>query len=388
MADTTAHSPDQELARLRRYQDVLVDFSRLAPESSDVDRLLQLAAGQAQRGIDVSHAKVMRHRPEAGDLLIVAGVGWRPGVVGHARLGTDLASPPGQALQLRQPVAVHDLKGDPEHRYVPVLRDHGVISSLNAPIAVDGAVWGVLEVDSDAPRRFDEDETRFLCVMADVLGLALQVRLGAQRTAEAQAKAALALACQGTLLRELQHRNKNDFQLIQALLLMQRRKLKDEQARRGLTHVMDRVAAISMAHDQLSAAGGAGGIELSGYLQALCGSLDQRVEGVSIETALAGVVMPHERAVPLGLILNELVTNALKHAFPKGRTGRVRVGFEVIGGEGCLTVRDDGAGMGPPRLGSSGTELVQRLVQQVGGRMEQIEQDEGAGFRVRFPLVT
>jgi two-component sensor histidine kinase len=88
------------------------------------------------------------------------------------------------------------------------------------------------------------------------------------------------------------------------------------------------------------------------------------------------------------LIVNELVTNALKHAYPEGAGGVVTVTFAVTPeGEGALRVRD-GTGMGPPREGSWGTDLVTRLVQQIGGQLEQMRQDRGTGFCIRFPLVT
>ncbi len=382
-------TPEHQLGRLRRYQRILLDFSRMTAESGDVPRLLQLAAVQSARGVGIAHSKVMRHRPETGDLLMVAGIGWRPGVVGRTSLGADLGSAPGQALHTRQPVVTLDLPNDPEVRYSRVLRDHGIVSALNVPVVADGAVWGVLEVDSDTPRHFGQDDADFLLSMANILGLALDSRSRLHQAIREATDANATLASHKTLLRELQHRNRNDLQLILSLLVLQKRRVTDDAARRGLAHVMDRVAAIGVAHDQLSVGHGKGWVGLADYLRALCGNLQQRQEGVRVETELAHLEMPHERAVPLGLIVNELVTNALKHAFPHGRPGTVRVtcaaGRE---GEGVLRVWDDGVGMGPPRPGSSGTELVRLLVQQVGGHMEQEARDRGVGFQIRFPLVT
>ena len=380
---------DQQLARSRRYGEILTDFSRMAPEAGNIERLLHLACVQAARGIGIGHSKILRYRPEAGDLLMVAGIGWKPGVVGHTTLGTDLASLPGQALQTCQAVIVEDVPNDPEFRYVPVLRDHGIISALNVPVVIDGVVWGVAEVDSETPRHFGADDVQFLFALANILGLALHARMRLQRANEAEAAASLALAQEKTLLEELRHRSKNDLQLILSMLVMQRRKQTDEQARRGFSHIMDRVAAIGMAHDQLAPGRGVARVELADYLQALCGNLGQRREEVGIETRLTRTEMPHERAVPLGLIVNELVTNALKHAFPAGRSGTIQVSFETVReGEGCLHVRDDGVGLGPPRSGSSGTELIGRLVQQIGGRLGQEEVQVGTSFIVCFPLVT
>lgn len=389
MGNNVATSHEDQVARIRRYAEILTDFSRMASMASDVDRLLQLAVVQAARGISIGHSKIMRHRPEAGDLLIVAGIGWKPGVVGHALLGADFASPSGRALQTRQPVTIDDVPNDPEFRYSPVLREHGIVSALNVPVVMDGTVWGVAEVDSETPRHFGNDDVQFLSALANILGLALQSRMGMQRVVEIEARTAAALVQERTLLAELRHRSKNDLQLILAMLVMQKRKQADEQARRGFSHIMDRVAAIGIAHDQLAPSGGAGMVELSDYLQALCGNLAQRRENVRIATTVTRIEMPHERAVPLGLIVNELVTNSLKYAFPGGSSGAVGVSFVISSpGEGCLHVSDDGIGMGPPRPGGSGTDLVQRLVRQIGGRSERKEVEHGTSFTIHFPLVT
>ena len=381
--------PYDALARLRRHAGILAEFGRMAADSSGTARLLQLATVQAGRGLGTTHAKVLRHRPERGDLLIVAGVGWNPGVVGHVALGTDIGSAPGQTLQTGQPTVADDLSATPDTRHAPVLREHGIVSALNVLLTVDGAPWGVLEADSATPRRFDADDIRFLATLADTLGLAMHARRDRQDGAREAAATTRALLDQKTRMVELQHRSRNDFQLVMSLLMLHKRQQTDPAARRGLVHVMDRIAAIGMAHAQLADDDVHGTVELSDYLHALCGSLARRSETVAVATDLARAAMPHERAIPLGLIVNELVTNALKHAFPAGRPGTITVGFHATPeGEGTLRVRDDGVGMGPPRPGSLGTELVRRLVQQAGGRMHHEALDPGTAVTVRFPLAT
>ncbi|MFH5923461.1 sensor histidine kinase [Roseomonas xinghualingensis] len=377
---------EEQLARLRRQVEALGDFGRMAADGGDPEQLPQLACVQAVRGLGIQRAKLMRYRPETADLLIVAGVGWKQGVVGHVSLGADLASPAGQALRTRTPNLIGDASHDREFRYAPALREHGIISLVNVPVVVDGDVWGVLEVDSEAPFSFGPDDVHFLLALGSMLGLALRGRTRMEEGIGAAGHARL-LAQERMWRSELQHRSKNDLQLIMALLVMQRRRLADDEGRRVLGHVLDRVSAIGVAQDLLSLDRGVGRIDLAEYLRALCNNLSERREGVAIETQVEPVELPHARAVPLGLIVNELVTNALKHAFPDGRRGTIRVEFAVPpGGEARLCVRDDGVGMGPPRPGSSGMELVRRLVQQIGGRTAQVEQGHGAGLCVFFPL--
>ena len=144
----------------------------------------------------------MRYRQEHGDLLIVAGVGWSPGVVGHVTVGTDVRSPAGCALQSRQPVTVEDLPNNPEFRYPPVLRDHGIVAVLNVPVAVDGTVWGVLEVDSEVSRHFGQMDINFLLVMANILGSAIHSRQALEAATSVGAEAALALTQYKTLFSE------------------------------------------------------------------------------------------------------------------------------------------------------------------------------------------
>lgn len=376
------------LERIRRCQEILNDFVRAASEIRQLRPLLQVACVQAARGIGIKHTKVMRYRPAKGDLLVEAGIGWKPGMVGRTTLGTDIASAPGRALQSRQPVRIDDLPNDPEYRYPPSLCEHGIISVLNVPIGMDGAVWGVLEVDSDTPRHFNQDDLVFLSAMGGILGLAIQSIHRDESAMDIAAKANLEIEQQRMLMRELAHRDKNDFQMIIAILLIQMDKQRDPEAVRGLKLSIDRVSAISMAHDQLAMRPGQLTIDIATYLQALCGNLGHRSEGVAIETHFDSIEITHERAVALGLITNELVTNAIKYAFPDSK-GTIRVEFTAdhADGQGHLIVADDGIGMGAARPGSSGLKLVEGLAGQIGGTVEREAVDRGTTFRISFLLM-
>src|SRR5690606_12435712 len=126
--------------------------AHLAAHRLPADGLLETAVAQIARGVEIDHVKLMRYRPEAGDLLLVAGIGWEEGVVGHATFGVDLSSPPGHAFQTGQPVHILDLPRSDQYRMSATLREHGIVSVLNVPVQIDGATWGVLEVDSSTER--------------------------------------------------------------------------------------------------------------------------------------------------------------------------------------------------------------------------------------------
>ncbi|MFC7544693.1 GAF domain-containing protein [Siccirubricoccus deserti] len=199
----------------------------------EIGPLLQRAVAQAARATGVGHTKVMRYRPEQGDLLIEAGVGWKPGVVGVARFGTDLDSPSGRALQTGQAILIDDIRGHPEFRLHPVIADHGIVSLLNVPVTFGNMIWGVLEADSELPGHFSEADAEFLETLAALLAGALQ-RLAAVQTAEiAAAEVAVRAERRAVLLRELQHRAKNNLALVAAMLARTRRVTITEQNARA-----------------------------------------------------------------------------------------------------------------------------------------------------------
>ena len=165
------------LERVRQHQTILVEFARVSAEITDLQRLLAIACQHAARAIGVQHSKVLQYRGDKGDLLMVAGKGWKPGTVGHARFGADMLAT-GRCYQIREPVSIGTINDDPEFRYSSVLKEHGIISLLNGPIAIDGIVWGVLEVDPTEPNAFDGDDQEFLTAFSLILAPAVRHRQG------------------------------------------------------------------------------------------------------------------------------------------------------------------------------------------------------------------
>jgi two-component sensor histidine kinase len=388
--------PEDTLSRLLEYQRALAGFSRVAGEAMPLERLLHHAVAQVSRVTGIKHVKILHYRPDRPDLHIVAGVGWKPGVVGVLAMAVDQASPPGRCLQTAMPVAIEDLPGSSEFRYSALLREHGIVSLLNVPVRVDSRVWGILEVDSDVPRRFDDADIGFLTTFANMLGMGLQ-RFELERgLLDSLAQSAQAEARSEVMLRELHHRVKNNFQVIISFLALQRRHV-DPDSRARFTSVMDRVHAIALAHDQLMLQNGVGDVEFGDYLRALCANIDPHLDGITIDVEATRATVPIDRAVPAGLIVNELVTNSIKYAFDEAG-GMIRVAFTVDYdlGEACITVDDNGRGMTPPseaheketgrpRERGLGTALIHAFATQLDGRVEMLAVEKGTSIRVRFP---
>jgi transcriptional regulator with GAF, ATPase, and Fis domain len=155
------------LTRVREYQRVLEGLSRVGPEVMPIDRLMRHVAAQVSRVTHIERTKVMRHRPDKGDLLVAAGVGWKPGVVGNATLAIDHRSPAGRAFQTGAPVTIDSLDDAQEFRVPEILRAHGIVSLVNVPVMINGFTWGVLEVDSSELKCFDEWDIGFLSTVAN-----------------------------------------------------------------------------------------------------------------------------------------------------------------------------------------------------------------------------
>ena len=374
---------DRELS----YQRALATFTRIVGEADSDQRLLQNAAAQVARITHIRHVKVLRYRPDQGDLLIEAGVGWKPGVVGHVSFGADRHSSPGRSLQTGAPVACEDIRNDPEFRYADVLREHGIISVLNVPIFIDGSHWGVLEVDTVEKTVFEEFEVHSLSVFADIIGLSLASRAHQANALKAANDTNSARGQTEILLRELQHRMKNNLQVIVSFLALQRRQASGEEARERISSVMDRVLAIGLAHDQLAFKQSASTVEMHDYLKALCANIDPRRPQISIEVDVDEAGIPLDRAVPVGLIVNELVTNSVKYAFDE-EGGIINVVFRVDTaiGEAEVSVRDNGRGMGgSTRKGALGLRMAESLAGQLGGRITTAAVPKGTLTILTFP---
>jgi two-component system, sensor histidine kinase PdtaS len=378
-----------ELEIVRRHLRILVDIGRIAGEKNDLSRFLDEVVVQVARAIEIDHVKVLQYRQKSGDLLVAAGVGWRDGVVRSATLSADLRSPPGRSFRTAEPVTIKDFTNQDDFILSDFLKEHGIVSLANTPVVIDGAAWGVLEVDSTIPRDFSQDTIEFLTAVGAMIGIFARHCTAEPNEAVRLAAAAAEAQNRDIRLREMQHRVKNNFQLVLSSIAIQKRRYSGPEVQRALDHVASRINAISLAHDQLAPRHDGQVVKLSDYLRVLCLSIRQQTEGVEIDVEADDVELAIDRAVPLGLILNEIATNSIKHAF--GETGgriSVRLVAGVGYGEGRLTVADNGRGFNTPHQGGSGLKLIQSLARQIGGNLVQKSSDEGTETSLTFPVIT
>lgn len=364
----------EEALRLSlQRQGAIARFGTRALAAVDLPALLQYAVEEVAMAVDAEYVKIMEYRPATPDLLVRAGVGWKEGTVGHETLPVHMRSPPGRALLTREPIRITNIRQTEEFDYSDLLREHGVISLVNVPIAWNGHTYGVLEIDSRSFTDFLDDTIQFLHGFANFLAAAIQRKLHEEE--------------RELLFRELQHRIKNNLQMIGALLRIEQRKGDPN----GFSRVDEAVQAIALAYDQLQGSQEIKQVSLERYLGTLCNVIIPRVIGVRpirIEGDIEPVSLDFDKAVVLGLIVNELVTNSVKHAFSE-KGGLIKIVFSVKDGEGVLIVEDNGRGVGLDDQAKTGmgSQLLSAMARQLGGALEtDTKHRPGTRHLLRFSL--
>lgn len=242
-------------------------------------------------------------------------------------------------------------------------------------------------------RAHDELEVRVRERTAELANAnaALKVEIAVRRQAEGKVRESLQE--KEVLLKEIHHRVKNNLQVVSSLLRLQAAGIKDEATAALFYESQTRVRSMALIHEELYQAGNLARVDFASYLRRLLPDLARSYradasENVELKIEAADVSLPVDRAIPCGLIVNELMTNALKHGFPNGRPGSIQVRLAAQNQQTTLAVRDDGAGF-PQEMDfrqsrSLGLQLVCTLANQLGGTIS-LARDNGTEFVITFP---
>ncbi|WP_235515754.1 sensor histidine kinase [Sphingomonas sp. Leaf10] len=363
-------------------QRILAEFGGIALRSRDIDEIVRAAVELAARGMRTRLAKFLHHDAARGGLIVRAGIGWDEGVVGGAEMGDDLGSPAGFAFQTGEAVISNHLRDEKRFRTPGFMAEHGVKRAINVLVEANGKRFGVLEVDSRSDGRFEEDDLAFMQGFANLIGVAIE-RLEAEDNLRA------AIEHQELLTREASHRVKNSLAMVSAMLNLQMREDDDPRVQRMLGDAQARIVAIGQAHDQLWQSERVGVVALD---RLLCGIVDQLREQApdhAIDCDTVPLLVSGDTAIPLGLLVTELVTNAVKYAYGEGG-GPVRIETRCDDGALTMTVVDRGVGLPADidpiasRPTSLGMRMVTSLTRQLGGTLA--FEDAGPGTRVVFSM--
>jgi two-component sensor histidine kinase len=290
--------------------------------------------------------------------------------------------------------AEHERFRDTQRAVLNILEDFG--EERQRSDGTQKAMLNILSDFTDEKSHLEEMKSAVLNILEDLALEKEQVEQSRMEVLRSEQAIRLSLREKETLLKEVHHRVKNNLQVIASLLRLQSRYLLDEESRSMFQESQNRVHSISLVHEMLYQAADLSRVEFSDYLVTLTRNLAENwsttVGSVEIAVEAPGVQLSVDTAIPCGLIVNELVTNALKHAFPEGRSGphsiRVSAAWEPNGWL-RLCVRDNGVGI-PENLnlrrpGSLGLELVSTLTRQLRGKSE-VRREAGTTFEICFQV--
>ena len=212
---------------------------------------------------------------------------------------------------------------------------------------------------------------------------------------EAKAREALlrgSLLEKEVLLKEVHHRVKNNLQIISSLLFLQKEGIADPAIQELFEESRHRISSMALVHEELYRSGDLGRVDLREYLERLAPKVVQSLRGeknLELSRQLASCLLPLDKAIPFGLLVNELLTNAVKHGFAGRDSGTIRVMTEVEGGLLRAVISDDGVGLPegfhPEATKSLGMQLVVQLTRQLRGALT-FGSEQGTVFRLSFPL--
>jgi two-component sensor histidine kinase/GAF domain-containing protein len=274
-------------------------------------------------------------------------------------------------------------------------------ATFTVPITLRDQKIGAIDLyDVTRPGAWSEEDIAIATTVAAQTALALenaqsyaaaQQELAERRRAEEEVKASLRE--KEVMLKEIHHRVKNNLQVVASLLNLQAGTIKDPKVVEALRESQSRVRSMALIHEKLYQSKDLAHVDFDGYVRNLCSYLFRsyavNADRVGFRVDVHDVFLGIDRAIPCGLIINELVSNSLKYAFPEGRRGQVQVELHPENQhEVALRVCDDGVGLAPQfdfrNMESLGLQLVNTLTNQLSGIIE-LDRRGGTAFRIIFP---
>lgn len=342
------------------------------PQRSSVEEALQKSEARFRQVVEAApNAMVMIDRD--GRIVMVNAQTER--VFGYAR--EEMLGQPVEMLVPERLRAAH-----------PTLRGSYFAAPLTRPMGAGRDLYGRRKDGSEVaieiglnPIETDEG-TMVLSAIVDISDRKLK-----------EARITAALREKEVLLGEIHHRVKNNLQIVHSLLELQSGRVADPAALDMLRDGQNRVRSMSLIHQVLYQSKDFARVDFAGFLESLVPTLVSSYGinpgRISIAINASAVQLPIDSAVPCGLVVNELITNALKHAFPDGRSGEIHIDLGTSGDDLVeLSVSDDGVGMGSDwdqeNPSTLGLQLVVLLTEQIGGTLD-IQRSNPTRFELRFP---
>ncbi len=287
-------------------------------------------------------------------------------------------------------LAVFDAMNDSRIKELQVvLKPQGTTSLMDVPIWINGDVVGVICNRNIEKRIWSFEDQDFAASISNMISTYLE----SSERKQAEKKIKESLKEKELLLREIHHRVKNNMQIISSLLSLQSSHLEDDEAIKTLEESQSRVKSMALIHEKLYKSDNLAKIDFTEYVKSLCSNLMytyvEDPEKIKIKTEGESINLNVDTSIPCGLIINELVTNSIKHAFPNQR-GEISLKLNADHDTFSIAVRDNGVGF-PEDLNfqntkTLGLQLVTSLVNQIDGDIK-LCRDNGTKFEIKFKEV-
>ena len=383
----------------RQLAQALQKAAEVVSGTLDLDQVLDRILEQVDLVVEYDAANVMLL--EGGIARVVR---WR----GYDRMGSEeyiarlhlfIVEYPTltKMAETGQPLVVPDTMADPT--WVPVKGFEWLRSLVSAPIVVAGQTIGFLNVDRRQASRSAAADARRLAAFANHAAMALdhawlyeqaQQEIAERQRAEERIKASLLE--KEVLLKEIHHRVKNNLQVISSLLYLQSRQIVEPKTLEMFVDSQNRVKSMALVHERLYQTEDLARVNVADYIRSLTSYLFQSyglgADQIELKIDVARIFLGIDIAVPCGLIINELLSNILKHAFPGDQKGEIHIGFSS-GPDGRYTLLVGDNGIGFPegtdfrQTKSLGLQLVNTLVDQLEGTIE-LDTSQGTQFQIVF----
>jgi two-component sensor histidine kinase len=374
--------------RLAEVNSSMVEIGRIIGSSLDISEVYEGVYQEMEKLVPFDRIVINLANVDRGTLnkSYMSGSGVAQKDVGHVfQIATSFS---GQAImhgvtQVCDPSNEADLDG-----HLSSLLPHfraGLRSFLAVPLVSSGVAIGTMRLNSTTPNAYTKEVVGIVERIASVIAPALENSLMYNQQKKS-------LEEKEVLLKEINHRVKNNLQIISSLLNLQSRDIEDERVLQSIRAGQDRIGAMAMVHEKLYQSADLARIDFGEYIKSLAANLvssyglgSQNVDlKVDVEEILLGV----DEAIPCGVIVNEMVSNSLKHAFPGDRPGTIVVSFREVGDDYTMVFKDDGVGL-PEGLdvscpSSLGWTIVNALIGQLRGSIE-LGSNGGCEVKISFP---
>ena len=395
-------SPAQLLEQLERNR-LLTAIALRIRESLNLDEILNTAVSEVRQLLQTDRAIIYRFNPDSSGTVVVESVadGWQPALGSTVKddcFGKDYAQSYQKGrIQVTEDVYTAGLT----QCHIDILALFDIRANLVVPILQGEHLWGLLCASHCcAPRRWREFEVDLLKQLSTQIAIAIQqsslfeqvqAELAERKRAQEQLKASLKE--KEVLLKEIHHRVKNNLQIISSLLKLQSTYIKDSQIQGLFKDSQNRIRSMALIHEKLYKSKDLSKIDFAEYIRDLTVNLlrsyNAKTQNVQLKTTVNDIKLNIDTAIPCGLIINELISNSLKHAFTSASIDS-ELNISIYSNNDdtfTLIVSDNGVGL-PPDLDfqntdSLGLELVCTLTEQLEGTIE-LEGGGGTTFKITF----